>query len=135
MILFKNGFFQLDYDPSTDILFVTLPDMRQARLSEAKRCFEIMLDHVKNYHVHNLLLDSSKAAVEVGEKEYNKLIFQVSMELKQTHLKKVARVVSSILKLEEMAVRVQQQVLENQPKAYQIKNFTSKEQALKWFLT
>ncbi|WP_018476260.1 hypothetical protein [Pontibacter roseus] len=132
MILFSNGFFQLEYDAPTDILSVALPDMSLAGLSEARRCFDIMLEHVKNYHVRNLLLDSSGASVQVSETEYNKLIYQVSMALKQTRLKKVARIVSSGPQLEEMAVRVQGQVLESPPSAYQIKNFTSREAALQW---
>ncbi len=132
MILFSNGFFQLEYDASTDIIFVALPDLSTADLSEAKRCFEILVEHVRNYHVQNLLLDSSKAVVEVGDTEYNRLIFQVSMDLKKTRLKKVARLASRNTKLERMAVEVQGEVLKSGPAAYQIKNFTSRELALEW---
>jgi len=81
MVIFENGYFRLDYTLSTDILGVDLPDMRTAGLSEAERCFEIMVEHVRNYNIHRLLLDSSKAIVEVGDAEYNQLIYQVSMDL------------------------------------------------------
>lgn len=132
MKLFCNGFFELDYHASTDIIFMALPDMRTAELSEAKLCFEVLVEHVRNYHVENLLLDSGKAAVEVGDMEYNRLIYQVSMSLKKTRLKKVARVASRNARLEEMAVRVQGEVLESEPATYQIKNFTSRELAWEW---
>lgn len=132
MKIFSNGFFQLEYNASTDIIFVALPDMRTAELSEAKLCFKILVEHVRNYHVGNLLLDSSKAVIEVGDTEYNRLIYRVSMNLKETRLKKVARVVSRNVKLEGMAVQVQGEVLKREPATYQIKNFTSKELALEW---
>lgn len=132
MILFSNSYFKLDYEASGDILFVTLPDMSTAGLSEAEQCFEIMVEHVKNYHVHNLLLDSSKAVVEVDDAAYHRLIYQVSMLLKKTRLQKVARIVSNMTRLEKMAVQVQGEVLKSQPETYQIQNFTSKELALEW---
>ncbi|WP_439880714.1 hypothetical protein ACSX1A_16345 [Pontibacter sp. MBLB2868] len=111
---------------------MVLPEMRTSGLSEAERCFEILVEFVKNYHVQNLLLDSSQAEVEVGEASYNALIYNVSMQLKETRLKKVARVVSSNVKLEEMAILVQGQVLENNPATYQIQNFSNRDMALKW---
>lgn len=132
MILFDNGFFNLDYDPSTDTLFVILPDMRTTGVSEARQCFEILVEHVNNYHVHNLLLDSRKAVVEVSDTEYHDLIYEVSINLKKTRLKKVARLVSNILKLEKMATEVQAEVSTSSPPTYLIQNFTSKESALEW---
>ncbi|WP_299761906.1 hypothetical protein [uncultured Pontibacter sp.] len=132
MQIFSNGFFQIEYDIFTDTVSVSLPDMRTAELSEAKLCFEILVDHVRNYHVENLLLDSSKAVVEVGNAAYNKLIYQVSMSLKETRLKKVARLVSGNAKLEEMATQVQGEVLGIGSASYQIRNFTSKGPALEW---
>ncbi|QMU26510.1 hypothetical protein [Adhaeribacter radiodurans] len=132
MILFDNGFFHLDYDPATDTVFVKLPDMRTQGLSEAEECFRIMVEHVNNYHVQNLLLDSRQALVEVGDTEYNHLIYRVSLQLKKTNLKKVARLASSLPKLESMAHWVQAQVLTSPPASYLIKNFTSQEAALEW---
>jgi len=133
MVIFENGYFRLDYTLSTDILGVDLPDMRTTGLSEAERCFEIMVEHVRNYNIHRLLLDSSKAVVEVGDAEYNRLIYQVSMDLMKTNLKRVARIVSSTTELEKMAVKVQQAVLQS-PSTYQIQNFTSKQPASQWLL-
>lgn len=132
MILFDNGFFHLDYDPATDTLFVTLPDMRQQELSKAEHCFAIMVEHVNHYHVRNLLLDSRQTVMEVGETECNQLIYWVSLQLKQTNLKKVARLVSSTPELEARARKVQEQVVATPPARYLIKNFTSKEAALEW---
>ncbi|QNF32251.1 hypothetical protein HUW51_05710 [Adhaeribacter swui] len=132
MILFNNGYFTLDYDPTTDTLFVDLPEMRTQELSEAKHCFDIMVEHVNNYHVHYLLLDSRKAVVQVDNAAYHQLIYQVSQKLKYTHLKKVARLASSDSTLEGMANKVQQHVLKSEPASYLIQNFTSREQALEW---
>lgn len=132
MKIFSNGYFELEYDPSSDIIFMALPDMQAQELSEARMCFEILEEHIRNYHVGNLLLDSSKAAIGVGEAEYNRLIYHVSMNLKKTRLKKVARVVSVNANSEDWAVRVQGEVLKREPSSYQIRNFRSRELALEW---
>ncbi|PSR51967.1 hypothetical protein AHMF7605_29095 [Adhaeribacter arboris] len=132
MILFDNGHFLLDYDSSTDTLFVTLPDMQTPALSQAELCFEIMVDHVRNYNIHHLLLDSSQAVVEVAEPEYHDLIYRVSLQLQKTNLRKVARLVSATTPLEAMARRVQQDVLSSEAPTYLIQNFTDREQALTW---
>ncbi len=66
---------------------------------------------MRNRHVGNLLFDSSRAVVVVGDTEYNRLICEVSMKLKETLLKKVFCVVSRNIKLEEMAVQMQGEVL------------------------
>ncbi|TPE43268.1 hypothetical protein [Pontibacter mangrovi] len=132
MQLFRNSYFKLDYDPTTDVLFVDLPDMRTAGLSEAKLCFSIMLDYVMNYHIRNILLDSSKAVVEVEDTLYHALIYEVSMQLKSTSLQRVARVVSNLPELEVNAVLVQGEVLESQGPVYKIQNFSTKEQAFAW---
>ncbi len=132
MQLVQNSYFKLDYDPAADVLFVSLPDMRTAGLSEARICFDMMIDYVKNYHIRNILLDSSKAVVEVDDTLYHDLIYDVSIRLKSTPLQRVARVVSNLPKLEENAVLVQGEVLESPAPVYMIKNFSSKEQAYLW---
>ncbi len=132
MKLFSNGFFQLDYSAATDILSMKLPDMQTAGLSEAEHCFDTMLEHVKNYHVKNLMLDSTNANVNVGDEEYHDLIFRVSMKLKETRLQKVARLNSAKEDLEKNAVKVQQQVLSTMPDTYKIRNFNNPEDAVNW---
>lgn len=132
MKLFSNGYFQLDYTAANDIISLALPDMQSAGLSQAEQCFNIMLEHVKNYHVKNLLLDSSKAIVEVDDEAYHKLIYQVSMKLKETRLMKVARIASATEGLEKMAKKVQESVINTQPATYKIRNFTNKEEAMEW---
>ncbi|RDC58842.1 hypothetical protein [Adhaeribacter pallidiroseus] len=126
MILFDDGSFLLDYDSASDTIFVTLPDMRMHKLSEAEECFRIMVNYVNDYQVQNILLDSSRAMVEVEDTQYNHLIYRVSLQLKQTHLKKVARLVSSIPKLEAMAHWIQAQVLTTPPSSYLIKTLPAK---------
>ena len=91
-----------------------------------------MIEHVKNYNITNLLLDSSQAIVGVEDKEYHALIFKVSMKIKETGLKKVARVKSNLPGLEKNAVQVQTQVLTTGPDTYQIKNFNNKTEAFGW---
>ena len=132
MKLFSNGYFELNYSASADVLSLSLPDMVTSGLSEAENCFNIMLDHVKNYHVSNLLLDSSNANVDVEDEAYHNLIFNVSMKLKETRLQKVARVSCTIEDLEKNAVKVQERVLKTPPKSYLIKNFCDKDAAMKW---
>ncbi|WP_276496629.1 hypothetical protein [Pontibacter litorisediminis] len=132
MEIFRTSYFRLTYDASSDVLFVRLPDMRTAGLSEAKYCFDIMVNSVKNYHIRNILLDSSQAVVEVENELYHELIYEVSMQLKDTCLQRVARVVSDSSALEERAVMVQGEVLESEAPVYQIQNFSNSENAFTW---
>ncbi len=75
MKLFSNGFFQIEYSASSDVISVALSNMNTAGLSEVKVCFELLVAHVRNYQVENLLLDSSQAVVEVADTAYNQLIY------------------------------------------------------------
>lgn len=133
MIIYQNSIITLDYNPATDILSVALPDIQAHSVSEVERCLGIIVEHVISYDVKKILLDSSKAVVEVGDEAYRSLILQFSMELLKTRLQKIARIGTPVASQEHRANRVAEEIHQLKPTvAYQ--NFTGKGAALDWLL-
>ncbi len=134
MILFKNGLIILDYNPADDILSVELPDIQKLTLPEVRRSFQIIGENLRNYDVKNLLIDSSKAVVEIEDIDYRAVIMQFGSDLLQTRLQKLARVGSSILKQERRAQSVATETIQELNLPFKFANFTNRESATKWLL-
>lgn len=133
MILYQNSIITLDYNPATDILSVTLPDIQAHSISEVARCFDIIVEHVISYDIKKILLDSSKTVVEVDDEAYRSLILQFSMKLLKTRLQKIARIGTPVASQEQRANQVAEEIQQANPvAAYQ--NFTGKAAALDWLL-
>ncbi|GHA80015.1 hypothetical protein [Pontibacter akesuensis] len=133
MIVYHNSIITLDYDPATDILEVALPDMQAHSISEVERCLHIIVEHVISYDVKKLLLDSSKAVVEVEDETYRSLILQFSRELINTRLQKVARIATPVASQEHRANLMAQEVHQLKP-AVAYENFAGRAAALDWLL-
>ena len=136
MIIYQNSIITLDYNPSTDILSVALPDIQAHSISEVERCFDIIVEHVISYDVKKILLDSSKAVVDVEDEAYRSLILQFSRELMKTRLQKIARIATLVASQERRATLVTEEVYQLNPDpiaAYQ--NFTDQAEALEWLLS
>lgn len=134
MILFNNGLIVLDYNPADDILCVALPDMQKLTLPEVRRSFQIIIENIRNYDIKNLLLDSSKAIVELEDEDYKAVVMQFGKDLTQTRLQKLARLGSARPAQEERAANVSDQVRQVLNLPVKFGNFTSKDQALNWLL-
>jgi len=82
----------LDYDPATDILSLNWPDVKDFLLPEVKRELKVLIDTIKHYDVKKLLIDTSKAKVEVTDAEYQAFVSAFVSTLKDTRLQKLARI-------------------------------------------
>ncbi|GHA81448.1 hypothetical protein [Pontibacter akesuensis] len=133
MIIYHNSIITLDYNPATDILSVALPDMQAHSISEVEHCLDIIAEHIVSYDVKKLLLDSSKAVVEVGDEAYRSLILQFSRQLMKTRLQKVARIATPVASQEHRANLVAEEVHQLNP-AVAYENFTGRAAALDWLL-
>lgn len=134
MILFKNGLIILDYNPAHDILSVELPDMHELTLPEVRRSFQIIVENLHNFDIQYLLIDSSKALVEIEDEDYQAVIAQFGKDLLQTRLKMFARVGGSRPAQEERAARVSKQVIEEYKLPFQFRIFTHKAEAYDWLI-
>ncbi len=134
MIIYSNSIITLEYEPATDVLSVALPDIQDFSISEVERCLNIIVEHVISYDVKKILLDSSKAVVEVQDEAYRNLMLQFGKQLMTTRLQKIARIGSAVAAQEDRASQVAEAMQQFSPTgSYQ--TFTSKEVALKWLLS
>jgi hypothetical protein len=88
-----NDLITLEYNPATDILVTTMPDATHFTLPEVRLCLDIIISHVRNYHISKALFDSRQTQLDLGEKEneYKVMAAQFGEELLETHLRKIAR--------------------------------------------
>lgn len=49
MIIYENGFVRLLYEPANDVIHATLPGLDNNLFTEARRSYDIVVDHVKSY--------------------------------------------------------------------------------------
>lgn len=133
VIIYQNSIVTLEYEPATDILSVALPDIQVFSLKEVERCLGIIVEHVISYDVKKVLLDSSKAVVDVENEAYHNLMLQFGKDLMKTRLQKIARVSTSLPAQESRANRVAGALLQLDPGG-EYQNFTTKAAALNWLL-
>lgn len=131
-MLLYNGIIILDYDPSTDILISSMPDIQAFSLSEVSFCLERIVESVTSYDIKHLLLDSSKSVVQIGNEEYQAVALQFGMSLMETGLKKVARVGTTDALREEKSARTTQELGAELQLPIAFRNFTSQQEAIDW---
>lgn len=131
MILFDNGLIKLDYNPTTDILFVDMPSVNYSIVPEFRHALETIVENVRTYDVKKLLVEARKSVVDLQMDEYLRLVMQFNRDLNATRLQKGARIVSANNDRENL---VKEAVLAIQP-TYQFQTFTEHEPALLWLAT
>lgn len=132
MILFENSIFRLDYDPATDILDIKYPDLHGFLLPEIKHSIDIMVDIIKNYDIKKVLLDSTRTAISVSSEESREITVYLAAGFMRTRAHKVARVQSSSQGVEDTAQANIQHLKDSRPLSFDLKNFSSKAEAIDW---
>lgn len=132
-MVLHDGIIKLDYNPATDILETSMPNVAHFTLWEIAACLETIVANVRDYHIEKLLLDTSNSIVEVDEDDeaYKAITTNFAMGLMGTRLKKIARVESTDLKREARAADASQNALPS----IDFKNFSSRAEARKWLLS
>jgi uncharacterized protein YqgV (UPF0045/DUF77 family) len=128
MIVFQNSLIILNYTPDTDILSVDWPDFEPYEMVELKESLNKIIEILKSYDVKNLLIDASKARINMNDKEYFAVISEFAAKLRDTRMQRVARVMSSDPERERNVNIVRQEnVL-----SYYFQDFKSRADALRW---
>ncbi|GHA81459.1 hypothetical protein [Pontibacter akesuensis] len=123
---------RLDYNPATDILETSMPDVTHFMLSEVKMCLDVIVTNIRNYDIKKLLLDASNSVIEMDEDDeaYKAVAMKFGMDLLGTRLKKIARVESADARREAKSEEARQQA--NLPMEF--RNFSSRDEAMSWLL-
>jgi len=133
-MLLYSGIITLDYNPATDVLVTSMPDVREFGMSEVSFCLNLIVENIRNYHIENLLLDSSKSVIEVEDDVYKTITLRFGMDLMNTNLKKVARVGTSDKKREEKSANLSSEIRQELKLPIAFKNFTTRAEALEWLV-
>ena len=130
MIIFKNNFLKLDYNPATDILLVDMPTVDNVTLPEVEGALDVIVEHVRNYDVKKLLVDARKTRVEGNQESYAALVAEFSRQLMTTRLQKLARIVSTS-EVRESAVK---KVYEEKKLPLEFRSFIEIGPAVEWLM-
>lgn len=130
MILFESSIIKLDYNPATDILDVSYPDLHDYFLAEIKHTINIMVDLIKNYDVKKLILDATKTIISVSDEESREVATFLATGLMKTRIQKVARVQSLNSKVEITTQGNIRHIQASGELPFQVQNFTSKAAAI-----
>ena len=132
MILYQDSLLELDYDLSTDVLYVNWPNLTEANIPYLNIAINELLDAIKHYDIKKLLIDSSTSLVEIPDELYRPLIFSFISQLKNTRLHRMARVTPENTSREARLQGYTQQMQAEDMFSYETGEFLSKEQALAW---
>ncbi len=133
-MLIYSGIITLDYNPTTDVLVTSMPDVRQFGMSEVSFCLGLIVDNIRNYDIKNLLLDSSKSVIEVEDEAYKAITAKFTKDLMSTRLKKIARVGTLDIKREEKSAKLSMELKQEFSLPIIFENFTSKAAAMEWLV-
>jgi len=134
-MLIYSGIITLDYNPATDVLVTSMPDIRQFGLSEVSFCLGLIVENIRNYDIKNLLLDSSKSVIEAEDEAYKTLTTKFSMDLMATRLRKIARVATTDIKREEKSSKLSAELKQEMNLPIEFKNFSDRAHAMDWLLS
>ncbi|KAA3439450.1 hypothetical protein [Rufibacter hautae] len=128
MIIYQSGLITLDYDPATDILFINWPDVQDFLVPEIRQALLILVDHIKSYDIKNLLIDSSRASLDIPGTEYKEVIKEFGHNLMQTRLEKMARILTPNSTRENKVEEARQELRFPIP----LRTFTDSKEAYSW---
>lgn len=128
MNIFDNGFITLEYVPAIDVIYVTMPTTNDAVLPEVKQSLAIIVEHVRNFYIRNMLLDVRNAKVFINEDAYASMISAFSRDLLSSNLQKLARVVNE----DSLRESIVHDIFSDKPLLIAARSFTEVVSAMEW---
>ncbi|ALI98230.1 STAS/SEC14 domain-containing protein [Rufibacter tibetensis] len=128
MIIYQSGLITLDYDPATDILYIKWPDVQDFLVPEIKQALHILVDHIRSYDIKKLLIESSKASLDIPGDEYKVVVNEFGQNLMNSRLEKLARILTPNTMRETKVEEVKQEL----NFSVAMRTFTDKKKALSW---
>lgn len=128
MIAYKNSLITISFEPETDILFLDWTNFDKYTILEVEHSIHKLVEIINNYDVKNVLVDASKANIDITIEEYTGIINELVLELGQTRVEKLARIMTLDPIREEVYYKMRQAV--NFP--FEFEDFKTKDKALAW---
>ncbi len=108
------------------------PDLNGFALSEINHSLKKVIDTLKHYDIKKLLIDGRQNKVEVTEKEQKQVAHQFSLDLRQTRVKKVARLASMDREKERRTHLLSEELIHELTYSVQYQEFTDERTAVAW---
>ncbi|RNI21859.1 hypothetical protein [Rufibacter latericius] len=135
MILYQNGLLQLDYEPATDVLHVTLPSAHLFGVSELQRSLDTIASYIQSYDVKKLLLNSSNTVLhDLDDASYREVVAKFFTDLKRTRLQRIARVGTSTASHEDRSARITSTLKQELYAPFVLETFPNEGKAFQWLL-
>jgi hypothetical protein len=128
VLVYENSLVTLTFAPETDTLTAEWSDQENYSLPEVKQTLEKLIEAINNYDVKNLLIDASKANLNLTNENYRAFVEYLETAFGKTHIQKLARVKTFDPLREEKIYTIRQKV--NLP--YDFRDFKTKDEAIKW---
>ncbi len=132
MLIYQDGFIELNYDAATDILTVSWPDIVDPQGSGLEHAFGKLVETVRYYDIKKLIIDSRFNKVYIQEWEYTELMQGVHKALSTTRLEMAARLGSMDSSREEKASKHAIQIIDQFKPTFAFRNFNLASDALNW---
>lgn len=132
MILFDNSLIKLDYSPVIDVLEVAYPDLHDYLLPDIVGSLDILVETIIGYDVKRVLVDSSRTVLAVGAEQSRMITSHLIKGLMTTRITKLARLQSSNSVVESTAHGNIQYATETFAFPFELRNFSTKSEALDW---
>ncbi|PTX15040.1 hypothetical protein C8N40_109138 [Pontibacter mucosus] len=130
MILNNDLLFTTEYNPATDIIQVSVPNLSHFSQQELLHCVAELSDAIRIYHIQHVLLECTE--VSGNTEGYIVLNKQLATALKKTETQHLARLQCPDAALEEVLQRFLYELETKEDMHYTIKTFLTKEEALYW---
>ncbi|WP_207431884.1 hypothetical protein [Sabulibacter ruber] len=135
MILYQNGLIELEYNPSTDVLQVALPNAHHIGINELQRCLDTIADYIQSYDVKKLLLDSSNSVIyALDEDSYRRIVSKFFSDLKKTRLQRFARIGTSNHSHETRSANITSTMSLELLSSFALETFPNQNIAMRWLL-
>ena len=92
-MIIPNPVLKIVYHPGKDVLFVEWPEFSEETLRKAEFILTTVLDTINTYKVKNLLSDNRKGKIEIPPQIYKDIAHRFAVELENSSLKKIARII------------------------------------------
>lgn len=124
-----SNLIQMQYEPRTDTLSVEWPCFSTVTtVPELQHILDQLLQTVRHYDVHRLLLDARHAIPVLYDQEQMDTVLGFLHQLRGTRVRKVARVVENTFLRDTQ----QRQIAAEAEQAYQFQTFSDIDVALGW---
>ena len=134
MILKEDSLLQFSYDISTQILSISWPDLSATPLPDIENSLEKLARNIRNFDIRKVMADHRFGFTSRDEEAYKKVIENYHLNLAQSHLEKLARIIPDNPAREYFINQLSRELDQKLGLPFKVKCFSTKTEAQNWLL-